>query len=420
MKTLAHAGRMVRRNFRSYAMLSVTIVLSFALLLGYLVYTDAMLYNRYKELFAMDRHEVYVESAWVAPERTQLMIEKAKTIGNTKCFTYYTEQYVDHTGYRLGSKQISSPFCVTWTMIPNHIWRLCDGLSDVPITWLDGKPHSDVTLASDEILMDEQFFRALGLDKSADPRYTIQPQGWKWEREVRVVGTIPSSNLLTFAEDPHDDQRVFQEGYGVHIVSSQDLASPMQNPELKWTSVTGAVLFYTDSPEKVFALANSIFGSEYIFIDAVCQQQDEALLKIRTQNQTKAVIAVGLLILLGINLYSSFSNALNDRKFEIGVKRAVGASQWAIVRQFLYESILVLLADILLAVALVVDMFIVYKFVVEHTPNELGVCPDWILYISPYSMAMFGVCAVTLTVVFSLIFAYKSTQVEIVSYLKAE
>ena len=45
---------------------------------------------------------------------------------------------------------------------------------------------------------------------------------------------------------------------------------------------------------------------------------------------------------------------------------------------------------------------------------------DWIIYISPYSIAMFVVGSVAMTVVFSLIFAYKSTQVEIVEYLKAE
>ena len=47
---LAHAFVMVRKHIRSYALLSVTIVLSFSLLLGYLVYTDTSLYNEYKEL----------------------------------------------------------------------------------------------------------------------------------------------------------------------------------------------------------------------------------------------------------------------------------------------------------------------------------------------------------------------------------
>jgi ABC-type antimicrobial peptide transport system permease subunit len=66
-------------------------------------------------------------------------------------------------------------------------------------------------------------------------------------------------------------------------------------------------------------------------------------------------------------------------------------------------------------VALVADLAIIYKFFMERTEWK-----DYIIYFSPYSIAMFAVCAVTLTVVFSLIFAYKSTQVQIVDYLKAE
>ena len=111
---------------------------------------------------------------------------------------------------------------------------------------------------------------------------------------------------------------------------------------------------------------------------------------------------------------------MNDRKFEIGVKRAIGASALSIVRQFLYESLIVMVTNIFLSVVLVADVFIVYKFLYEHTPNEWGQYLKWIIYISPQSLAMFAVSSVSLTLVFSLIFAYKSTQVEIVQYLKAE
>ena len=79
-----------------------------------------------------------------------------------------------------------------------------------------------------------------------------------------------------------------------------------------------------------------------------------------------------------------------------------------------------MLANILVAVAVVADVFIVYKYIYERTPDEWGMYNDFILYISPHSVAMFALCAVTLTIVFSIIFAYKSTRVEIVQYLKAE
>mgnify|MGYP002869020339 FL=1 len=140
----------------------------------------------------------------------------------------------------------------------------------------------------------------------------------------------------------------------------------------------------------------------------------------KTENRLKALICGAMLIILGINLYSCFANALNERRFEIGVKRALGASAGSIVKQFLYESLCVMAVNILVSVALVADIFIVYKFIYERTPNEYGQYFQWTIYISPHSIAMFAVCTITLTVVFSLIFAYKSTQVRIADQLKAE
>ncbi len=57
-KVTAHAVKMVGRNKRSYALLSVTIVLSFTLLLGYLCFVDSQHYNRYKQTFSFDRGRV--------------------------------------------------------------------------------------------------------------------------------------------------------------------------------------------------------------------------------------------------------------------------------------------------------------------------------------------------------------------------
>ena len=45
---LGHAMQMVIRNLRSYTMLSVTVVFSFSILLGYLAFSDSTLYNRYR------------------------------------------------------------------------------------------------------------------------------------------------------------------------------------------------------------------------------------------------------------------------------------------------------------------------------------------------------------------------------------
>ena len=60
----------------------------------------------------------------------------------------------------------------------------------------------------------------------------------------------------------------------------------------------------------------------------------------------KYIIAAVLFVILGINLYSAFSNALNERKYEIGIKRAIGAGKKDIMMQFLTEGIILFIHHI--------------------------------------------------------------------------
>lgn len=154
-------------------------------------------------------------------------------------------------------------------------------------------------------------------------------------------------------------------------------------------------------------------------LDMVVHSVSEAQLKAKEnlmlQTATKGMLAIVLLLLLGVNLYSSFTNALNARKYEIGVKRAIGASGWRILQQFLLESVMVMLANILVSILIVLEALVIYKLY-QHAFQEVL----WTIHISRYSIAIFLVCSVALTVLFSLIFSYKSTRVEIVEYLKGE
>ena len=179
-------------------------------------------------------------------------------------------------------------------------------------------------------------------------------------------------------------------------------------------------VFYSENPEKIYQLATDI-GFDVSLGDSVYRWQDAVRETIMTRKSTKALITCAMLLILGINLYSSFSNALSERKFEIGVKRAIGASSFSIVRQFLYESMIVMVVNILISVALVVDMALIYRLVMQNTVAKTNpFYQTYTLYLSPHSIGMFLTCSLTLTVVFSLIFAYKSTQVQVIDYLKAE
>lgn len=417
---IRHAFRMAGRTIKSYGLLSVTITLTFTLLLGYLVFTDTKLYNQYKAVFAKDPNlATYIAGL---PEHDALLsklVEKAETMENTHYYVEYSALIPQYNGqYTMtdtGGKLYISHIRIS--SLPGTVFGIADTDTLCPITWLPGQEREAIRLTGNEAILSVEWFYALGLDKMEEPTYTVrlpyENDSGRNTYSFRIVGIVddPYDDTLTgvtLLDDGADNATtLYQPSLYVNL---EYLGPENTSSRLSWER---ACVLYTYEPRELIRITDNL-GIDVNFHNAV-EAQDKALENIRAQKQVKFVIAAAMLLLLGINLYSSFTNALSERRFEIGVKRAIGASSFAIVRQFLYESLLVMFANTLLSVALVADLAIIYKFFMERTEWK-----DYIIYFSPYSIAMFAVCAVTLTVVFSLIFAYKSTQVQIVDYLKAE
>lgn len=419
---LRHGVTMVRRKIKSYALLSVTIVLSLSLLLGYVLYTDSSLYNRYKKIFSQRRGDVVIYDTSMNQDKTELFLNNLSEIQDTQYFVEYHGHFGHYDSsfifcdYPQDQENTIALTNIQFTFLPPNAWLDCaldEWMPQTEITWLDGQNRNFNDLETDQIVMPDQFYYALKLDKLEEPIFVLRSSNGV-TMSLRVAGyyhCANSNNLLTReAWDGHNFLA------STKLISKADLWAVEMGggASMIWGQ---SILIHSAAPEEVVYLAKSM---GYDMIRSVYEQQNEALNQIRSEKSNKAIIACALLLLLGINLYSSFTNALNDRKFEIGVKRAIGASAWSIVRQFLYESLLVMAANVFLSVALVADVFIIYKYLYELYPNAWGYYQTWVIYISPHSVAMFGICAVTLTLVFSLIFAYKSTRVEIVQYLKAE
>lgn len=413
-RNLRHAMTMVGRTIRSYALLSVTIVLSFVLLLGYLGYVDTTLYNEYKGIFKINRGTVTVIEGLTTPQKFNTLLEKSRDLQDTAFYftnttstvSVITNRMATDNGDNLGG--ITASVCV----LTGRAWHLFD--QSTQVIWFDGQTHEDIYLKGNEVILDWATFQALGLDAQS-PYYTFLIAGQK--REVRIVGVADyGGSLLTTV----NGRVAYDSNYRSKLFISSEL---LTDSELESYFPSRTAVFYSAEPEKLAALAEEL-DIPLAISHTIYKAQDEALEKIQTQKGTKGIVVCALLVLLGVNLYSSFSNALNERKFEIGVKRAIGASSFSIVRQFLYESLLVMAVNILVSIGIVVDLGLVWKLIMEQKYAEqsayMDKYGDFILYISPHSAAMFAICSVTLTVVFSLIFAYKSTQVEIVQYLKAE
>lgn len=424
--SIKHALVMVKKNVRSYALLSVTVVLSLALLLGYLLYTDASLYNEHKKILSQRRGDVLVKDFNLEDLKINALLDNLSEMKDTANYLVYYGHFGNHTStYSMEINGLGETASFRFAnlhayFIPDYAWPNGFPLIPSEIIWLDGREHSDFFLDADEVILSEKVYFALHLDEEHEPVFNLHSdEGIKFS--LRVVGYMKSEEVIDYT-DVNSWLSTPPMVLSTKLINTFGLMEPGKwAPDIWQTFGHGIiaqryVVVHSENPEAVVQLARTMDLST----ESVFEQQEEALTQIRTEKGNKAIIACALLLLLGINLYSSFTNALSERKFEIGVKRAIGACAWNIVLQFLYESIIVMLANILVAVAVVADVFIVYKYIYERTPDEWGNYNDFILYISPHSVAIFALCAVTLTIVFSIIFAYKSTRVEIVQYLKAE
>ncbi len=424
---LRHAVVMVSRTLRSYALLSVTITMSFTLLLGYLVYQDSQLYNDHKLILSCDTNVARVSDIDQSERKLALLQQKAAALGQTYRYdifqtpvqTYNTKLIEQESGKELHHGGI------TIHSLSRGVFGLYDALGkQMKVTWLPGQERDTVDLQPGEVILEDTWFYALGLDQQESPVYKLAISGtigMKGKPEVwlnlRVVGIVEASGINTIEEAPGEEGYLLT-NYSPNIYVSMEEFGPDNAPEgFRWFQ---QVMFHTAHPYELASYAESIYGYTGGGFYSMLRVQDNALEDIRSTNRTKVIIAGALLLLLGINLYSSFANALSSRKFEIGIKRALGASAWSIVRQFLYESLVVMAANVFLSICLVADIALIYKYILQHIPDQWGQYHVYTIHFSPYSMAMFGVCAATLTIVFSIIFAYRSTQVQIVDYLKAE
>lgn len=418
-RILKHSFTMVGRTLRSYALLSVTIVLSFTLLLGYLVLVDSGIYNDHKHIFQINRGNLRVNAGLSDTGRFDTLLEKVSQREDTCFYTVHNAwakmsdgNYTTSEGNALYAREISINF------LTGYVWEFFYHFGEpFSIRWIDGQSHDYLDLAQGEAILDVGTYYALDLDAMEQPQYTFhftRGGAESLEVTVKIVGLIEADEPF-FSES--DGALTYNSSYTPMILMP---TAGFTQAEISLLKPLRYAIIYTENPEEIYTLATDL-GFDPPLSHSAYRWQDSVLENIRTQKGTKALITCAMLLILGINLYSSFSNALSERKFEIGVKRAIGASSFAIVRQFLYESITVMVVNILISIALVIDIGLVYRLLMQKTHgNSNFLYETYTLYLSPYSIGMFFTCAVTLTVVFSLIFAYKSTQVQVIDYLKAE
>lgn len=86
-----------------------------------------------------------------------------------------------------------------------------------------------------------------------------------------------------------------------------------------------------------------------------------------------------------------------------------------VIAQFLVEGLVVMVTDMLISIAIIVVALSGYKLYRFWLAAE-----HWIIKFSSYSIQIFTISCVFLSLFFSVLFAIMSTRVEIIKYIKEE
>jgi len=418
-KMIGHGTLMMARTLRNYAMLSMSVVLSFSVLLGYLVYTDSSLFNQYKNV-------LYKPDGWIS------VVDMKKSSGDIVALQQLTKDIPSYVMTLYSGDHLNSPddtFSYNFLVytIPSFCWGVIYPNSSPPervdISWLDGRETDNITLGVGEIIISKAAYDVLLADKegekilpvsllSKDPTTGRTVSRWL---DCTVVGTIDYpdhySNSLSVSELSNKKRARLH----IYTYMSQATMDKMMAGSAPYGITERFVIYNTTNPEYVIKSAEQVGMKAY----NVYERKTEAMREMQIHAQTKMIIVLLMFVLLGINLYGSFSNALDRRRFEVGIKRAIGASKAAIIGQFMWESLLLMIINTFISVVLVFNGFLWYKYFWEAEQN-FNPFRKWTIYINGTSVAMFAIVTLSLTLLFSIIFAVKATQVQVVEYLKAE
>lgn len=398
MRIISHALLMVKKTIRNYLLLSVTALISFSVMFVYLMYTDSNIYNKYRDVMGADSDIIVAAN-----------IYSNETIKELNMLTEQLEKYEDTNYYFINYTNAINTFggqdCEI-VVLPHYTWALFEldsgGEEDnygIP-SRVEVNGKKEILLKDNEAIVSKKVYEYLdaeyGKDKYVNLVFTDK-DGNEFLRKYSVVGMYEKeeNNYLDPENNDTGDKIYISDSY---ITSNSEI-------------INISAIIKSDSANEISMLMRDM-GLACI---NTFEDKSMAISEKNIVVKNKYIIAIVLFVLLGINLYSSFLNALNDRKFEIGIKRAIGASKFDIMLQYLIEGIFVMLINIMLSVMIAIAVMVAYKYIRYIVDGYV-----FVVTMTKQSVILYFLFSFFLSLLFSLIFAYKSTCVEIIKYLKEE
>ena len=288
---------MIKMYCKTYTFLSVTIVISLSALFVFLVYNDSKIYNEYKEV--MGASDKIGMLQFVDDNNIAQTIQAIDQIGNVNYYYYYTQQLA------VGDYQNAEIYC-NLNITPGSIFAFYHDITSIMMT---ENGQSQINLNKGEIAISENLYKCIEGQKEADGELYIDLDILLENGEYRTYRFHVVNILQEMNEKPYllDDNL---------IVYSDAIVSESNFEDVKIHSVEKKLTIYADNPETVSQKLEKV----NVNLDMVYTHKQEMNEAFINAGEMKKMLCIALLFLLGINLYSSFNNALNERKHEIAIR----------------------------------------------------------------------------------------------------
>lgn len=159
---------------------------------------------------------------------------------------------------------------------------------------------------------------------------------------------------------------------------------------------------------------SDIYGDKFVYIeptDIEAANQEEW----QGNMQTKAILLLIVAVISGISVFGTMINSVSDRRKEIGIKKALGASDNSIMLGFVFENLINSLIAIMIAAALAGLILLGYAFYQRQI-----VMSDYTVRFYGETILLFVIYTVSTVLGFSLLPAYSATQINIIDTLRDE
>lgn len=416
-----HSYQMVLLYAKEYARLSITIVLSFTLLLSYLMISDSYLYNQIKDLIYVPEEvlvwQPYHVQSDMDPNLYQTIIDQISNQSGTS-YVLYGEQAANLQSDYQWAHGSSGNYPVWLYSIGNasffDYYHLSYGNYEKRELLL-----GRLELVSDEeVIIDESMYRFFGYDPDdqvlTDLKLTIEidlrvaaQQVESVVVELDVVGIVSASK---FSKESYTASMIHQDPTNTSLIPfdifvDQGLSSVLD------PSVMPSVSVYSEVPEQISTLSQELsLGMRSAFAEKQAVRDE-----IESSIYNKAVLSLFLFLLLALNISGNFQNLIESRKQEIGIKRALGLSRYRVIRQFTTEMVIVV--GLCLAIAAWISM-VVSLCVKLYSERVLVV--DYTIYLTRFSVLLFLIITIGITAINCIMVAYKAGSTEIIRFIKSE